>query len=177
MFIAFACPPVESAPVWAVMVPGSFAEEPRLVCPGGDGEVVVSSALWNKSLRSRPCCSGGCSGTGVRSERVVCRCSTAAHRPLREVCPPAFCSVDAEPAWDLVQDWRVEQIRPSRGGFSRRRRVWFQGRRSLGRVPDRWIFGVAFISFMASVFCGSYRSHTVMELLLTWGWWQWLPVN
>ena len=107
----------------------------------------------------------------------MCRCSTAARRPVREVCSPAFCSVDVEPVWDLVQDWRVEQIRPSRGGFSRRRRVWFQGRRSLGRVPDRWIFGVAFISFMASVFCGSYRSHTVMELLLTWGWWQWLPVN
>ena len=158
MFIAFACPPVESAPVWAVMVPGSFAEEPRLVCPGGDGEVVVSSALWNKSLRSRPCCSGGCSGTGVRSEGVVCRCSTAAHRPLREVCPLAFCSVDAEPAWDLVQDWRVEQIRPSRGGFIHRRRVWFQGRRSLGRVPDRWIFGVAFISSTSSVFCGSSQS-------------------
>ena len=107
----------------------------------------------------------------------MCRCSTAARRLVRDVCSPAFCSVDAEPAWDLVQDWRVEQIRPSRGGFIHRRRVWFQGRRSLGRVPDRWIFGVSFISFMASVFCDSYQSHAAMELLPTWGWWQWLRVG
>jgi hypothetical protein len=63
----------------------------------------------------------------------------------------------------------------SRGDSCRRRRVWLQGRRSLGRVPDRWTFSVIFISFvMASVYGGSSQSHVAMELLPTWVWWQWL---
>jgi len=39
----------------------------------------------------------------------------------------------------------------------------------LGRVPDQWIYGIAFISSKASVFCGSSQSQAAMELLSTWG--------
>ena len=42
VYIAFAYLLVESAPVWAMMVPSSFAEEPRLVYPGGDGEAAAA---------------------------------------------------------------------------------------------------------------------------------------
>jgi hypothetical protein len=94
-----------------------------------------------------------------------------------EVCPPVFCSVDTKMALDLVEVWRVEQTRSSRGGICRRRRVWIHGRWSLGCVPDRWIFSIGFISSLkASVYCGSSQSHVAMELLLTWGWWIWLLV-
>jgi len=49
------------------VVPGFFAEESRLVFPGGDGEAVASSALRNKVLRPCPCCSGAHSDAGARS--------------------------------------------------------------------------------------------------------------
>lgn len=49
------------------VVPGFFAEESRLVFPGGDGEAVASSALRNKVLQPCPCCSGAHSDAGARS--------------------------------------------------------------------------------------------------------------
>ena len=129
--------------------------------------------LGNKFLRPRPCCSGAFSGAGARFVKVVSRSSPAACWPVWEVCSPDFCSADAEIAVDLVQTWRVERTRSSRGGFGHRRRVWLQGRWGLGRVPDRWIFGVVLISSTASVCCGSSQSQAAMELLSTWGWWIW----
>ena len=94
-------------------------------------------------------------------------------QPDREVSLPAFCLVGRVAARGLVQAWRVERTRSSRGGFGHRRRVWLQGRGGLGRVPDRWIFGVVLISSTASVCCSSSQSQAAMELLSTWGWWIW----
>jgi hypothetical protein len=107
-------------------------------------------------------------GGGASCVEPLYRSPSAICHPCWEVCLPAFCSVDAEMTLDLGVAWREEQTRSSCGGFCRRRRVWFQGRRNLGRVPDRWIFSVAFISsMMASVYCGSSQSHVAMELLPT----------
>jgi hypothetical protein len=116
-------------------------------------------------------------GGGTSCVEPLYRSSPVTCRPCWEVCLPAFCFVDAETALDLGKAWRVEQTWSSRGGSCRRRQVWLQGRRSLGRVPDRWTFSVIFISFvMASVYGGSSQSHVAMELLPTWVWWQWLLV-
>ena len=104
-------------------------------------------------------------------ELLYRRSSPAARRPVGKVSLLAFCLVGRVAARGLVQAWRVERTRSSRGGFGHRRRVWLQGRWGLGRVPDRWIFGVVLISSTASVCCGSSQSQAAMELLSTWWWW------
>ena len=139
----------------------------RVRVPGVSGEATAAAALrGNKSSRalSRPF------GVSLRRHRrargggapavelLFRRSSPAARRPVREVSLLAFCSVGRVAARGLVQAWRVERTRSSRGGFGHRRRVWLQGRWGLGRVPDRWIFGVVLISSTASVCCGSSQA-------------------
>ena len=154
----------------------------RVRVPGVSGEATAAAALrGNKSSRALPRPFGvslrrhrrARGGGAPAVELLFRRSSPAARRPVREVSLLAFCSVGRVAARGLVQVWRVERTRSSRGGFGHRRRVWLQGRWGLGRVPDRWIFGVVLISSTASVCCGSSQSQAAMELLSTWGWWIW----
>ena len=124
----------------------------RVRVPGVSGEATAAAALrGNKSSRALPRPFGvslrrhrrARGGGAPAVELLFRRSSPAARRPVREVSLLAFCSVGRVAARGLVQAWRVERTRSSRGGFGHRRRVWLQGRWGLGRVPDRWIFGVA----------------------------------
>ena len=136
------------------VVPGFFAEESRLVFPGGVGEAAASSALGNKVLRPRPCCSGAHSDAGARSGREE---------------PPVpggelLCwSEDAAAAVGLADARRVDRARvsPDDGRW----RALVQIRRSLGRDPGRRAIGDAFISSVwVSVYFNSSQSLVAMEL-------------
>ena len=141
------------------VVPGFFAEESRLVFPGGVGEAAASSALGNKVLRPRPCCSGAHSDAGARSGREE---------------PPVpggelLCwSEDAAAAVGLADGRRVDRARVSPDDG--RRRALVQIRRSLGRDPGRRAIGDAFISSVwVSVYFDSSQSLMAMELRRSWG--------
>jgi len=103
------------------VVPGFSAEELRQVFPDGDGEAAASSALGNKSLRPRPCCSGAHSGAGARSVRVeppvpgvelLCwRQRPAFYRPGRKLSTLAFWFEDAAAAVGPANGRRVDRAR------------------------------------------------------------------
>ena len=88
-------------------------------------------------------------------------------RLRRAVKVRGFCLEGAEQTGGPVVAWWLAQTRAPLGGNGLRRRVLGQGRRSLGRVPNRWTFAVCFF------YCGSSQSHVAMELLAAAGdgWW------
>ena len=109
-------------------------------------------------------------------EMLYRRWSPASRRPAKEVSSLAFCLVDREDASGLVEAWRVEQVQPSRDGSGRRQRICVQGHRSSGCVPGRWASrGGSFLSFMASVYCGSFQSFLAMGFQLAMGGWRSIP--
>jgi hypothetical protein len=72
--------------------------------------------LGDASLRRRQRAHGG----GASCVEPLFKSPPVTRRPMLEVCPPVFCSVDTEMALDLVEVWSVEQTRSSRGGICRR---------------------------------------------------------
>ena len=140
------------------VVPGFFAEESRLVFPGGVGEAAASSALGNKVLRPRPRCSGAHSDASARSGREE---------------PPVpggvlLCwSEDAAAAVGLADARRVDRARVSPDDG--RRRALVQVCRSLGRDPSRRAIGDAFSSSVwVSIYFDSSQSLLAKELRRIW---------
>jgi len=76
-----------------------------------------------------------------------------------------------EEAAGFVEARRLDRARLPRGGGRRRRRACIQGRRSLGRGPDRWAFSDSFCSSARTgVYCGPLQSRRAMELLSASRW-------
>jgi len=140
----------------------------RCVFHGGVGEAVAVTARRNNAP-TLPCPAG----FSLRCQRRVRELSfrSPASVLLRPVKVRGFCLEGAEQAGGPVVAWWLAQTRSSLGGDNLRRRALGQGRRRLGRVPDRWTFAVCFS------YCGSSQSHVAMELLAAAGdgWWWRIP--
>jgi len=142
----------------ARILPGDDAPL-RCVFQGGVGKAVAVTARRNNApTLPRP------AGFSLRCQRRVRELSFRSPASVllclrRAVKVRGFCLEGAEQAGGPVVAWWLAQTRSSLGGDSLRRRALGQGRRSLGRVPDRWTFVVCFF------YCGSSQSRAAIELL------------
>jgi len=147
----------------------------RVSCPGGACKVEAARLLWNKVLQALlhlvVSCSGGGGGpvglVGGGSEDLVGAsvrggpCTGVFRRPVMAAASSASGLLrfwqaaevrgswvqDVEKAAGLVEARRLDRARlPRGGGRCRRRSACIQGRRSLGRGPDRWAFSGSFCS-------------------------------
>ena len=172
----------------------------RVSCPGSACKVEAARLLWNKVLQALlhlvVSCSGGGGGpvglVGGGSEDLVGAsvrggpCTGVFRRPVMAAASSASGLLrfwqaaevrgswvqDVEKAAGLVEARRLGRARLPRGGGRRRRRsACIQGRRSLGRGPDRWAFSGSFCSSARTgVYCGPLQSRRAMELLSASRW-------
>jgi hypothetical protein len=132
----------------------------------------VAASRWNKSSWALPRPVGAllrhrwrAYGGGSPCLEPLYRSRSAAVRRLSwRRLEPILCFQDAEEVVGAVEARWSGRARSPRGGGVRWRRAWIQDRGSLGCVPDRCVFSVAFnSSFVVSVFCSPLQSLCAME--------------